>query len=140
VVARGPRSQFIRYAAIGTLGFGVSTAVLYALRALGLDPYSAYAVAFVAAVTATWWLNRNYNFADRSGSTLAQWARFFTTSSIAGAVNLATYAVLVFAIGIVHAHPVLGAGAGTLAGLAINFVAVRRYVFVGAAAPPATSG
>ncbi len=147
MVAAAPSStrlQFIRFAAIGTLGFAVSTAVVYGLRALRCDLYTAYAIAFFVAATSTWWLNRRFTFADRGGSIVLQWARFVAANGVGGAINYATYAGLVFAFDIVRLHPVLGTAAGSIAGLAVNFLASRRYVFsgarVGRSAAPGVSG
>ncbi len=126
------RRQFLRFAAIGAFGFALATALLYGLRWLGLDLYTGYAIAFLATVTATWWLNRTYTFADRSGSMLAQWARFVAANAVAGAFNIAAFALLMFAFELARAYPVVGTGAGALAGLAVNFWAARHHVFLGA--------
>jgi putative flippase GtrA len=123
---------FVRFCAVGAFGFAFATALLYALLALGLGPYIGYGVAFIATVTATWWLNRSFTFADRTGSMIAQWARFVAGNAVAGIVNCATFAVLIASWESARAEPIIGTAAGALAGLAVNFVAARRYVFTGA--------
>jgi putative flippase GtrA len=125
-------SHFVRFSLVGGFGFALATALLYGLLAAGSGPYAGYAIAFAVTVTATWWLNRSFTFDDRSGSMIAQWARFLTANAVAGSVNVAVFVALVALSETVRSAPVLGTAAGALAGLAVNFAAARRYVFTGA--------
>ncbi|MYZ47915.1 GtrA family protein [Propylenella binzhouense] len=125
----GCRTEFhrlLRFSVVGTGGFLVDVAVLQLCLSLGLDPYSGRAVSFLAAVTFTWALNRAYTF-DPSGRPIAvEWVSFVAACSAGGAVNYAVYAVLVASLA---APPGLAVAAGSLAGLAVNFLAARRIVF-----------
>jgi len=58
-------AQLLRFAIVGTAGFGVDTIVLYfGLWVLGLGPYSARLISFLVAATATWFCNRVFTFGD----------------------------------------------------------------------------
>jgi putative flippase GtrA len=126
---------FFRFAIVGTGGFVVDTAVLYAMLALGLDLYSGRAVSYICAATFTWWGNRTITFSQGRASgarnVAAEWLRFVVTNLGGGAVNYATYAVLVNVSQAVHDHPILGVAAGALAGMTVNFFASRLLVFTG---------
>lgn len=124
--------QFLRFGVVGTVGFLVDTAVLYAGLALGLGLYSGRAVSYVAAASTTWALNRAWTFRDPAGGQAPmarQWALFLLVNLIGFAFNYGTYAALIGFVPMVAAHPVLGVAAGAVAGLAGNFWLSRRFVF-----------
>jgi putative flippase GtrA len=122
--------QFGRFGVVGTVGFIVDTAVLYAALALGLGLYSGRAVSYVAAATTTWALNRAWTFRDAGAASAArQWALFLVVNLIGFAFNYGTYAALVALVPAVAASPVIGVAAGALAGMVGNFVLSRRLVF-----------
>jgi putative flippase GtrA len=90
----------------------------------------------VAAATTTWALNRLWTFRGRGeGPALRQWALFLAVNLIGFASNYGTYAVLVAAVPQVAENPILGVAAGSLAGMAGNFLLSRRYVFADVAKP-----
>ncbi len=128
------RSQFLRFALVGTAGFVVNEAVLFAfLKILHLDPYSGQAVAFVFAATFTWWGNRFLTFREQAavsrGGMAREWATFIAANALGGAVNYAIYASLVTFAPAPFNSPFLGVVAGTLVGLAFNFTMSKRFVF-----------
>jgi len=121
--------DFIHFALVGASGFVFATMLLYALAALGLDFYSGYAIAFVATATLTWWFNRKFTFDDQSLRIIHQWIHYMAFNAVAGTVNYLVFAGLISFVEVVQKWPVLGTGAGALAGLAVNFITSRRYVF-----------
>lgn len=122
--------QFLQFGVVGTIGFVVDTAVLYAGLALGLGLYGGRAVSYLAAATTTWALNRAWTFRAAGQAPMArQWAVFVLVNLLGFACNYGTYALLVAGVPLVAAHPVLGVAAGSLAGMVGNFVLSRRYVF-----------
>jgi putative flippase GtrA len=124
--------QFLKFGVVGTIGFVVDTAVLYAGLALGLGLYSGRAVSYLAAATTTWALNRAWTFRGQgSGPAWRQWAVFVAINLIGFACNYGTYAALVAFVPLVAQHPVIGVAAGSLAGMVGNFVLSRRFVFGG---------
>ena len=127
-------SQFLRFAIVGTAGFVVNEAVLFAfLKILHLGPYSGQAVAFVFAATFTWWGNRFLTFRAQAATTASgmarEWATFIAANALGGAVNYAVYASLVTFAPAPFDNPFLGVVAGTLAGLVFNFTMSKRFVF-----------
>lgn len=128
------RSQFLRFAVVGTAGFVVNEAVLFVfLRLFHLDPYSGQAAAFLFAATFTWWGNRWLTFREQAADTTQgmarEWAKFIAANALGGAVNYAIYASLVTFAPPPLDSPFLGVVAGTLAGLVFNFTMSKRYVF-----------
>lgn len=129
--------QFLRFGVVGTVGFVVDTAVLYAGLAAGLGLYSGRAVSYLAAATTTWALNRAWTFRGQGdGPALRQWVVFVLVNLVGFACNYGTYAALVGSVAFVAQHPVLGVAAGSLAGMTGNFLLSRRFVFGGATRAP----
>ena len=123
-------AEFLRFGIVGTAGFVVDTAVLYGSLWAGAGLYGGRVVSYVAAATATWALNRAWTFRTAGRAAAGrQWALFLLVNLAGFAVNYTTYALLVAHVAPVAAHPVLGVAAGSLAGMAGNFVLSRRFVF-----------
>ena len=132
---RFPGRQFFLFCVVGTAGFLVDVAVLYAL-VQWLGWYGARGLSFLAAVVTTWLLNRRFTFgASRSAQPVAPLrttsAEFLTylVSMLAGAaVNYAAFV----AVTLVLRGPwvgMVGVAAGSIAGLSVNYFAARAIVF-----------
>ncbi len=123
--------QMLRFAIIGTLGFFVDTATVYATHfALGVDLYSAGALAFLLGASFTWAMNRRFTFPEaRTQARGPQWLRFLATQAVGFAVNRGTYAALIASLPLAREHPVLAVAAGSLAGMGVNFVTARQIAF-----------
>lgn len=126
-------TRFLSFAAIGVVGFAVDVTVLDALVAgLGLSPFAARIFSYLAAATTTWALNRNITFrGDRSDRLLREWLHFLATNAIGGTVNYLVYSALVGSAAPFARHLALAVAAGSLAGLAFNYVCSARFVFHG---------
>ncbi len=122
-------AQLLQFGLVGTAGFVVNTAVLYALRGtVGL--YAGDVVAYLVAVTTTWWLNRVWTFRGvGSGRMHHQLARFAVANLPGLALNLGAYFTLVTVSALCAAAPVLAVAAGALAGMSANFLLSRAVVF-----------
>lgn len=123
--------QALRFGTVGVIGFAVDTATVYAAHFLaGADLYSAGALAYLAAATTTWALNRAWTFADapreRPGR---QWALFVAVQLLGFALNRGTYAALVTLMPLAAAHPVIAVAAGSIAGMGMNFLTAKLIVF-----------
>ena len=122
----------MRFAVIGTAAFVVDTAVLYVALWAGLGLYSGRVVSYLVAATFTWYGNRRITFATHAHGApaiAAEWVRFLLTNLLGGAVNYATYAILVSQFEFVRSYPVLGVAAGSIAGLGVNFTLSKLLVF-----------
>ena len=129
------RRQLLRFGAAGIAGLLVDLAVLFVLAPM-LGWYAGRVLSFLAAASATWWLNRRFTFAastENAGRTPAASVRHeygrYIVSMLGGA--LVNYTVYVLALQFVPAPwaPALGVALGSLAGMSLNFVAARYFVF-----------
>lgn len=128
------QSRFLRFAAVGAVGFVVNEAALYvALTFIGLGKYGAGIFSFLVAVTFTWWGNRVLTFrseAARGGAAvLAEWFKFVLANGIGFLVNYGVYAGLITFAPAPLDSPYLALACGTVAGLIFNFTLSRRLVF-----------
>ncbi len=123
-------AQFMQFGVVGVIGFVVDTAVVYALRApAGL--YVGGAVAYVVAVTVTWWVNRVWTFRSTTdiGPMRRQWMRYAIVNIPGLFLNLGTYFALIAGSRLCAAYPVLAVAAGAVAGMFANFTLSRTLVF-----------
>jgi putative flippase GtrA len=122
---------FFRFCAVGVAGLLVDSAVLYALAPF-LGWYAARVLSFLAAASATWWLNRRYTFPDDSyrtaGFLLRQYLRYLQAMLLGGLVNYGVYAATVMLVSVPGA-PLIGVCLGSIAGLTLNFVSARYIMF-----------
>lgn len=122
-------AQFLRFGAVGGMGFFVDTAVVYTLRGL-VGLYWAGALAYPVAATFTWAVNRFWTFRGIStGSARAQWIRFLAVNLIGFVLNRGAYFALISTSKLCIAYPVIAVAAGAVAGMFTNFVLSRRLVF-----------
>ncbi len=122
-------AQFLRFGTVGTGGFMVDTATVYATKAaLGL--YGAGAIAYLTSATATWLFNRIWTFRGRgSGPAHRQWLAFLAANLLGFTLNRGTYAVLVTISTTCADEPVYAVAAGAIAGMFVNFHLSRSVVF-----------
>jgi putative flippase GtrA len=125
--------QFFSFCVVGTVGFVVDLGTLYAVSPW-LGWHGGRAVSFLAAASATWWLNRRFTF---GGAVLQEQERMgaareylrYLASMLGGAlVNYGAYAVVLRYMDSDLA-PLCGVAAGSIAGLAVNFLSARFFVF-----------
>lgn len=122
--------EFLLFGIAGIIGFVVDAAILHAL-APALGPFIARIASFLAAVFATWLVNRYLTFRRRQ-STLnrkAEFSGYLVLMLGGGAVNYAVYSTLVVYSPLVREYLVLGVAAGSLAGMLINFALARFILF-----------
>jgi putative flippase GtrA len=121
--------QFMKFGAVGTVGFLTDTAIVYALRdTLGL--YVAGMVSYVLAASGNWVLNRVWTFRGQgSGPAHRHWATFIVANSFGLVLNRGTYVALIATVPLCVKAPVLAVAAGSVAGMIVNFTLSRRMVF-----------
>ena len=121
--------QFARFGTVGVAGAVVDIATVYAAMAtFGL--YLSGLLAYFAAVTTTWALNRAWTFAGRgSGGLLRQWLLFVAANGVGFVLNRGTFFVLVTLLPVCAQYPVLAILAGVGAGMFANFNLSRSVVF-----------
>jgi putative flippase GtrA len=122
--------EILRFGVVGTFGFVVDTATVYATRgALGL--YGAGLAAFFVAGSANWALNRWWTFRGRAAGApvRAQLLRYLGANLIGFTINRGVYAAAVTFSAAAASQPVLATAAGAIAGMGFNFVLSRQLVF-----------
>lgn len=122
-------SAFLRFCAVGTLGFVVDAGIVTALAAgAGVNPYAGRGVSFLAAASVTWALNRRYTFGAPRAATGGEWAAYVALMLLGAAVNYGTYAALVATSPAAREALWIAVAAGSVAGLAVNFATSRRLL------------
>jgi len=121
--------QFLQFGLVGLSGFAVDVLVVYLLRhAIGL--VAAGLVAYFAAATSNWALNRAWTFRGANHTGLVrQWAMFITANGLGFLLNRGTFLLLVAFVPLCAEQPVFAVAAGVGAGLLANFNLSRRVVF-----------
>ena len=135
---RAALHQFLRFSAVGTIGFIIDAGFLQLLVSLaGLDPYISRLFSYLIAATLTWQLNRHFTFPKHTGvKPHHQWFYYLGANGVGGLLNYAVYALLIFKVPFFHAHLYLGVAAGAIIGLSCNFALSKHWVFK----PPSVSG
>lgn len=122
--------QFLIFGVVGTLGFLVDVAVLYAL-APWLGWYCGRVLSFWAAATTTWVFNRRFTFSGtraRGAGIWREYGTYLVTMLAGAALNYGAYVAVLHS----YAGPytaLLGVAAGSIAGLFANFASARYLVF-----------
>lgn len=124
--------QFIRFAIVGGIGFGVDVGVLYfVLYDLDFGHYGGRVISYLAAATTTWYLNRNFTFMQaRSENRSREWARFVVLNTLGGMVNYFVYSAYISLHGMSMSAPAIGVAAGSLAGMIVNFLVSKHFAFI----------
>ena len=131
-------TRFLRFCVVGVSGTLVDLVVLYA-SAPFFGWYGARLLSFFVAATSTWGLNRRYTFAadmksaGRADERLAsggwrEYLRYLLSMLLGGGVNYTVYAVVLLCVPVSGA-PLLGVALGSGAGLGLNYLAARHFVF-----------
>jgi dolichol-phosphate mannosyltransferase len=142
--SNAPESQghFVKFCAVGALGYVVNIGVFAVALAVGTHHLVAAALAFMAAVAGNFWCNRRWTFEATDGRAGPQAVRFLTISVLACAFAATVLELLVGAAG----APALAAQpASVVAALPLSFLGNRTWSFAspepagaGLVAPPAS--
>ncbi len=122
---------FFRFVIVGACGFFVDVGVLYIVLFLGMDYLYGRIISFLIAVLFTWQLNRNFTFnsSPPQPRLLKEAWRYFLAASLGGLVNIAVYGLVVFTFNRTFITPFIGVALGSCAGLGINYLAAKNFVF-----------
>jgi putative flippase GtrA len=123
--------RFLRFCAVGVLGFVVDWAVLEALvHGLGLNPVASRFGSFATAVLTTWLANRSFTFRAGGGENrLSEIGRYVAVQCTGGLANIAVYTLLLRTVPGLTAWLILPVAAGAAAGLLINYFGNKHLVF-----------
>ncbi|MBA2350959.1 MAG: GtrA family protein [Burkholderiales bacterium] len=118
---------FLRFCAVGTLGFLVDAAITLAMtEVIQSGPTTGRIVAFIVAATVTWHLNRRYTFRS---SAKASWLPYLTFTALGALINVGVYLIWIHVLGAAPMQIVLGIACGSIAALSFNFLVSRHVVF-----------
>ncbi len=122
--------QLVQFALAGTVGYFVDASVLL-LAAPHFGPYMGRVISFLAAVLTTWLINRSLTFRHQRGDGPMhhEVALYALTALGGGAVNLASYSLLVYLFELSALWLPVAVALGSLAGMTVNFWLNRRFVF-----------
>ena len=124
------RAELARFAVAGVLGLITDVAALYLALALGMGPFAGRVASFLCAVFVTWQFNRRYTFSSRPGmSAWREWWSYLGAMLLGGAVNYGVYSAFILTIRDVPLLPLIAVAAGSLAGMTVNFINAKYFVF-----------
>lgn len=122
------RSQLLRFGLVGCVGFVTDAGLTLLFHGpLGLGEAPARVLAFVAAATVTWWLNRCFTFQVQTGA--SSWLRYVVITSAGAAINIACYLAVLRVLGTQPLDLVAGVAVGSIVAMGFNFWVSRRWVF-----------
>lgn len=123
-------SQFLRFGIAGGIGFVVDVAVLYLALAAGANFYLGRGLSFLCAVFATWQVNRNFAFKPSGAlSRWQEWWRYLLAMLGGGVINYLCSAIAVALLPPGAMAPMMGVAIGSVAGMSVNFISSRLFVF-----------
>lgn len=120
--------QIWRFGLVGILGYVVNAGLVEAFVS-ALGPVKAQVLAFPAAVSVTWWLNRRFTFGASRHSWPQEWLRYVFANLLGWLANNGLYLWTVFNFASAYQHPAIAVAAGSLAGMIFNFSTSRFIVF-----------
>ncbi|MDY7548581.1 GtrA family protein [Glaciimonas sp. CA11.2] len=122
--------QFIRFAMVGALGFGVDVGILYLTLHIGFGYFFGRVISFLCAVWVTWMVNRRFTFSTRPNSgVLNEAIRYLAAMSLGGLINYAAYSLVIVQGQNIPFLPFFAVAVGSLAGMVINYFSARLWVF-----------
>ena len=119
----------VRFGLVGVLGFVVDTGVVDALRLMHGNLYVDQAIAYLAAATFTWWLNRHFTFKIKISPTWKEWGKYLIANLSGGVANYLVFVVTTMLSSFIYHHAILAIALGSLAGLVFNFIFSSLFVF-----------
>ncbi|KOA72544.1 GtrA family protein [Pantoea sp. CFSAN033090] len=122
--------SFFLFVFVGVIGFVVDSSLLYILKnEFGL--YISRGISFFFAVITTWGLNKLITFKNMH-SGLPVWHEFLhylKLMLIGGCVNYCAYAAAISLSVIIQGYPVIAVALGSLAGLFVNYLTSKYFLF-----------
>lgn len=120
-----------RFFVVGSIGFLVDGGILTVLHNLfDFSLLNARLVSFSAAVTMTWYLNRQHTFSDsRDSRAMHEWTRYAVVNGIGAMLNLGIFLWLIYRFNILASWPIVPLAMAASIALVFNFFASRHLAF-----------
>ena len=119
------KSEFLRFVAVGCLGFVVDAGMVFVLFKAGMSPVLARIPALTAAIFTTWILNRTLTFRVNAPKSRIEVVRYIAVALSSAVLNFLLYTALV----LMDVWPVIAVAASTIALLFYSFYGYRRFAF-----------
>lgn len=119
--------KLVWFVMAGGTGFAIDaglTQLLIALTPAG--PFVARIPAIMAAMAATWFLNRNFTFGRSSSSLATEGFRYWAVGITAALLNYGVYSALIYRLPV---QPVAAIVFASIAAMAYSFFGYSRFVF-----------
>ena len=123
--------QLILFGVAGVVGYVVDATITTLLESY-LGVYFARVPSFLAAATTTWLINRTFTFGAHSShhtSIIKEYFHYLSLMVVGLAVNYAAYAISITVLQGGRYAVLICVAIGSLAGLLVNFVVSKRYIF-----------
>ena len=121
--------QFIRFCAIGCVGFVTDSVLLLLLvEQFGFAPLPARLGSFLAASIVTYILNGRFTFRRRTAS-VRQWFVYVLVTGLGALVNVGLYHAWVALTGTTAVNLITGVALGSIVALSLNYSVSRKLVF-----------
>ncbi len=126
-----PRAlEFMRFCAVGTVGFLVDAGLLILAIQAGLDPIAGRFLSFAVAVVATFELNRCWAFRGGGGkSFLKAFAGYLGVQGLGFACNFGVYTLLYTGLPRPYKLPLLCLVVASALALIVNYAGASLWVF-----------
>ena len=122
------RGEFLRFCAVGTLGFIVDAGVTLLLTQLTQwEAFKSRLTAFAVAATLTWLLNRSFTFRTQNG--IGTWLPYLAMTGAGAMMNISIYIAWINWVGQSSVQLLLGVGLGSASALGFNFFVSKRVIF-----------
>lgn len=120
-----------RFFVVGSIGFLVDGGILTVLHNLfDFSLLHARLVSFSAAVTMTWYLNRQHTFSDsRDSQAMHEWTRYAVVNGVGAMLNLGIFLWLVYRFNVLASWPIVPLAMAASIALVFNFFASRHLAF-----------
>jgi putative flippase GtrA len=124
------RQQIVRFAIAGVVGLVVDAGLLYLALHLGIGYFVGRGISFIAAVWSTWQINRQFTFsASAHTSAWREWWQYLLAMAVGGIFNYAAYSAVIVSFHKSALLPLFAVGVGGMAGMIINFLSAKLWVF-----------
>ena len=123
--------QASRFLIVGAIGFLVDGGILTLLHSMfDFSLLQARLCSFSAAVTLTWYLNRQHTFAaSKDVRYVHEWGRYAIVNSIGAVLNLGIFLWLVYRFTALANWPIIPLAIAASIALVFNFFASRHLAF-----------
>ena len=120
-----------RFAVVGAIGFLVDGGILTLLHSLfDFSLLHARLVSFSAAVSVTWYLNRQHTFFEsKDVQAVHEWSRYAVVNGIGAGLNLGIFLWLVHRFNVLASWPIVPLAMAASVALIFNFFASRHFAF-----------